>query len=132
MSELLLDAAGRRRSPATRPGFHAGRAPRNKRIRYPADPPTVEEIVAVMRGAGDGVHGRRLRGLLPPERGTLVRMTQWLSGPPLPREAGPAARRFLPLIFVAASGRASQGRPATFRKGQKHSDDAPLLAELRD
>jgi hypothetical protein len=41
-----LDAAGRRRSPATLPGYHAGRPPRNKGVRYPADPPTVEEIVA--------------------------------------------------------------------------------------
>jgi integrase len=64
MTELLLDAAGRRRSPATMPGFHTGRPPRNKGVRYPADPPTVEEIVAVMRTAGDGVHGRRLRGLI--------------------------------------------------------------------
>ena len=64
MSELLLDAAGRRRSPATMPGFHAGRPPRNKGIRYPADPPTVEEIVAVMRSASDGPHGRRLRALI--------------------------------------------------------------------
>jgi integrase len=61
---LALDAAGRRRSPATMPGFHAGRPPRNKGLRYPADPPTVEEIVAIMRIAGDGVHGRRLRGLV--------------------------------------------------------------------
>ena len=45
MPESLLDAAGRRRSPATMPGFHAGRVPRNKGVRYPADPPTVEEIV---------------------------------------------------------------------------------------
>jgi hypothetical protein len=64
MSELLLDAAGRRRSPATLPQFHAGRPPRNKGMRYPADPPTIEEIVAVMRSAGDSVHGRRLRGLI--------------------------------------------------------------------
>ena len=64
MTELPLDAAGHRRSPATMPGFHAGRAPRNKGIRYPADPPTVEEIVAVMRAAGDGRRGRRLRGLI--------------------------------------------------------------------
>ena len=64
MSELLLDAAGRRRSPATLPEFHAGRPPRNKGMRYPADPPTIEEIVTVMRHAGDGVHGRRLRGLI--------------------------------------------------------------------
>jgi site-specific recombinase XerD len=64
MSEMLLDRAGRRRSPATMPDFHAGRPPRNKGLRYPADPPKVEEIVAVMRTAGDGAHGRRLRGLI--------------------------------------------------------------------
>jgi site-specific recombinase XerD len=64
MSELLFDRAGRRRSPATMPGFHAGRPPRNKGLRYPADPPKVEEIIAVMRAAGDDAHGRRLRGLI--------------------------------------------------------------------
>src|SRR3954469_20710034 len=64
MSEMLLDRAGRRRSPATMPGFHAGRPPRNKGLRYPADPPKVEEIIAVMRAAGDDAHGRRLRGLI--------------------------------------------------------------------
>jgi len=64
MSEPLLDRAGRRRSPATMPGFHVGRPPRNKGVRYPADPPTVEEIVAVMRAAGDHPHGRRLRALI--------------------------------------------------------------------
>jgi site-specific recombinase XerD len=64
MSEFLLDRAGRRRSPATKPGFHAGRPPRNKGLRYQADPPKVEEIVAVMRAAGDDAHGWRLRGLI--------------------------------------------------------------------
>jgi site-specific recombinase XerD len=64
MSELLLDRAGRRRSPATMPGFHAGRAPRNEGLRYPADPPKVEEIIGVMHAAGDSPHGRRLRGLI--------------------------------------------------------------------
>jgi site-specific recombinase XerD len=64
MFELLLDCAGRRRSPATLPGFHAGRAPGNKGLRYPADPPKVEEIIAVMRAAGDNPHRRRLRGLI--------------------------------------------------------------------
>jgi integrase len=64
MSELLLDRAGRRRSPATMPGFHAGHAPGNKGLRYPADPPKVEEIIAVMRASGDAAHGRRLRGLI--------------------------------------------------------------------
>jgi hypothetical protein len=42
----LLDAAGRPRSPATLPGHHVGRIPQNKGRRYPADPPTVDEIVA--------------------------------------------------------------------------------------
>src|SRR3954471_11156490 len=56
---------------------HAGRPPRNKGIRYPADPPTVEEIVAVMRAAGDGRHGVRLRGLV---------VLLWRAGPRI-REA---------------------------------------------
>ena len=59
-----IDAAGRRRSPATLPGYHAGRPPRNKGMRYPADPPRVEEIVAVMRHAGESVHGTRIRALV--------------------------------------------------------------------
>ena len=64
MPEVLLDAAGRPRSLATLPGFHAGRSPRNKGQRYPADPPSVAEIVSVMRDAGNGIHGARLRGLI--------------------------------------------------------------------
>src|SRR5207248_8468578 len=60
----LLDAAGRTRSPATRPGFGAGRPPRNKGQRYPADPPTVDEIVAVMRQAAHTRHGHRLNALI--------------------------------------------------------------------
>ena len=35
----VLDAAGRRRSPATLPSYHTGRAPRNRGMRSPADPP---------------------------------------------------------------------------------------------
>lgn len=42
----------------------ARRRPGNKGRRYPADPPRVEEIVAVMRQAGTDLHGRRLRGLI--------------------------------------------------------------------
>jgi hypothetical protein len=60
----LVDCAGRRRSPATLPSFHQGRAPRNKGLRYPPDPPTVEEIVAVMRAAGNDPEGIRLRGVI--------------------------------------------------------------------
>ncbi len=63
-SDCSLDVSGRRRSPATTAKFHFGRTPGNKGMRYPADPPRVEEIVAVMRQAGAGVHGDRLRGLI--------------------------------------------------------------------
>ena len=64
MESVLLDIAGHRRSPATMPGYHRGRQPRNKGEHYPADPPTVEEIVAVMRTVGDRADGRRLRALI--------------------------------------------------------------------
>jgi hypothetical protein len=64
MESMLLDAAGHRRSPATLPGYHVGRPPRNKGLRYPADPPTIDEIVAVMRAAGDRPDGVRLRTLI--------------------------------------------------------------------
>ena len=64
MESVLLDVAGRRRSPATMPGYHRGRPPRNKGEQYPADPPTVEEIVAVMSAVGDRADGHRLRALV--------------------------------------------------------------------
>jgi site-specific recombinase XerD len=63
-STVLVDAAGRRRSPATLPGYLCGRAPRNKGMQYPPDPPRPEEIVLVMRQAGDDRHGLRLRALI--------------------------------------------------------------------
>ena len=53
MESTLVDWAGRRRSPATLPGYHQGRPPRNKGLRYPPDPPPIEEIIAVMRAAGE-------------------------------------------------------------------------------
>jgi integrase len=63
-SSLPLDRAGRPRSRASLPGHHRGRPPRNKGLRYPADPPTVDEIVAVMRAAGQTADGTRLRALI--------------------------------------------------------------------
>jgi hypothetical protein len=57
-----LDVAGRRRSPATLPGYHTGRTPQNKGRSYPADPPRVEEIVAVMHQAGERPAGLRFEG----------------------------------------------------------------------
>ncbi len=63
-STPLLNCAGRRRSPATMSGFHRGRPPRNKGLRYAPDPPTVEETIAVMRAAGDHPDGLRLGGMI--------------------------------------------------------------------
>jgi integrase len=65
MSERnLLDKTGRRRSPAVTPGYRAGCAPANKGMRYPPDPPRAEEIIAVMRQAGESRHALRIRGLI--------------------------------------------------------------------
>jgi integrase len=63
-TESLLDAAGHRRSPATMPGYHQGRPPKNKGQRFPADPPPVEEIIAVMRATSNNADGARLRALI--------------------------------------------------------------------
>ena len=64
MGRELVDCTGRRRSPAAMPGHYRGHAPPNKGRRYPADPPSVEEIVRVMRTAGPGPNGDRLRGMI--------------------------------------------------------------------
>jgi hypothetical protein len=72
MQPVLYDAAGHRRSPVTMPGFHEGRAPRNKGRRYPADPPAVEEIIAVMPEAGSSAARAG---------SCLARVHPWLSGP---------------------------------------------------
>jgi integrase len=101
MSEPLLDVAGRRRAPATMPGFHAGRSPRNKGMRYPADPPTVEEIVETMRAAGDSVHGWRLRGLIV----VLWRARLRISEAPALGEADLDTRRASVLVRRGKGGR---------------------------
>ncbi len=63
-STIRVSAAGRRRSPATMPGYLAGRVPRNKGMQCPPDPPRAEEIVLVMRQAGHDRHGLRVRALI--------------------------------------------------------------------
>ena len=101
MSERLLDTTGRRRAPATLPGFHAGRPPPNKGMRDPADPPTVEEIVAVMRAAGASVPGHRLRGLI---------VMLWRAGLRI-SEALALAESDLDSRHGCRPGRPRQGRP---------------------
>jgi integrase len=60
----LVDITGRLRSPAATPGHWAGCAPPNKGLRCPADPPTVAEIILVMREAGPGPYADRIRGVV--------------------------------------------------------------------
>jgi hypothetical protein len=57
MTGVPLDAAGRRRSPAR---CRASTPAAQQGVQYPADPPRVEETLAVMRTTSDGPHGRRL------------------------------------------------------------------------
>ena len=75
----LLDAAGRRRSPATLSEFHTGRSPGNKGQRYAADPPAVDEIIAVMRHARHVLYGNRLNGLIVVLWRTGLRINEALS-----------------------------------------------------
>jgi hypothetical protein len=58
-----LGIAARRRSPATMPGTIVGTG-RNKGLRYPADAPRVEVIVAVVPHHADTVHGTRTKARL--------------------------------------------------------------------
>ena len=60
----VLDVRGRAPSPVTLPGYHRGRIPRNKGQRYPADPPTTEEIVRILKACPDTLPGQRGRGLI--------------------------------------------------------------------
>jgi hypothetical protein len=63
-------------APANMPGYYRGRPPRNKGEQYPADPPTVEEIVALMSAVGD-----RADYAVPLERrnGTTRSTSSWRS-----------------------------------------------------
>jgi site-specific recombinase XerD len=74
----LIDVTGRRRLPAAMPGFRAGKAPR-KGQRYPADSPTADEIVAVMRQARQARHGHRLNGLIVVLWGAGLRINEALA-----------------------------------------------------
>jgi hypothetical protein len=64
MQSVLSDAAGHRRSPATMPGYHRGPPASQQGEKYPADPPTIEEIIEVMRTLDECPDGLRLRALI--------------------------------------------------------------------
>ena len=129
----LLNAAGRRRSPATLPGYLAGRPPRNKGLRYPPDPPTVEEIVAVMRQAGDGIHGARLRALIVLLWRAALRINEALTL--TKHDLGPGPDRYWSATARAAAprGRHGPGGAGTSSGlGWSSAYDAGRTAAVRD
>src|SRR5215211_4298076 len=73
---------GRRRPAALAgdlPGIAGGQSARNKGRRYRADPPRVEEIMAVMREAGQRPPGLRLRALVVVLRRAGLRISEALA-----------------------------------------------------
>ena len=75
-------------------------------MRYPAEPPTVEEIVAVMRHAGDGVHGWRLRDLIVVLWRAGLRIAR-RSRSPRPTSTAAAARCWCAAARAAAAARSA-------------------------
>src|SRR3954451_13655858 len=142
----VLDVAGRWRSRATMPGDHAGRAPPNQGQLYPADRPSVEQIIAELRQTAADRHGARLRALivvlgpaglrvqealalgerdLDPRRGSLlVRRDKGPSARdrPGPRGAGAA-------IAVAEGPGRAAGRAAVLH--HRRPDAWPVVVERR-
>jgi len=97
MSEQLFGRAGRRRSPATMPGFHAGRPPRNKGLRY--------------QGQGEGGVSREHER----EQWVLATMVEMQLARPVAHAgqyAGAGARRDRPGAAGDVRYRAHDGRPA--------------------
>jgi integrase len=62
--ERPRDVCGRVRSQATMPSFRAGKKPNNAGQKYPATPPTAEQVLAMLEACEDNPAGRRLRALL--------------------------------------------------------------------
>ena len=124
-SVVLLDAAGGRRSPATMPGYLAGRASRNKGIQYPPDPPRPEEIILVMCRAGNDRHGLRVRALIAVLRRGGLRISEALAL----NETDIDERRGSLLIRHGKGLEASRGRDGPVRlRTARRVPDAPRRA----
>jgi site-specific recombinase XerD len=111
------------------PGYHGGRPPRNKGLRYPADPPTVEQIVAVMRAAGSDVNGARLRALIVILWRAGLRIGEALDLPETDLDPGCGAVLVRKGNVVAAARSVwIAGRRSTAADGVEHRSDARLRA----
>jgi hypothetical protein len=134
MESVLLDAAGHRRSPATMPGYHQGRAPRNKGLRYPADPPTIR---GDRRGHARGRRGSRRRSAAGADRDPVAgrlyesaRHSIW----PRPISTDHAVRS----SFVGARAAGAEksgwivGRGVSCSDGSRSAPDCRSAAAVRD
>ena len=123
----LVDVTGRLRSPAATPGHWAGCAPPNKGQRYPADPPTVEEIILVMRQAGPGPYADRTRGLIAIlwRAGLRISEALALTEPDLDPKTGSV------LVGVGKAGSAGRSGWTTGRGSTLHAGRAPHPAPNR-
>ena len=131
MSEpRLVDITGRLRSPAATPGHWTGCVPPNKGPRYPADPPTVEEIILVMREAGVA----RVRRSNSRADGDPVALCPgWRSAHREMRLAGVDLADRKARLNVARHGadddpRAFERRPACLHALNEHGHGVPALA----
>jgi len=129
MSEpRLLDITGHVRSPAATPGHWAGCTPPNKGQRYPADPPTVEEIILVMRQAGPGPYADRTRALI----AILWRAGSRISEALALTESDLDSKTGSVLVRVGKGREATDGRDGRLGVGTRRSlDRAPHPAARR-
>jgi integrase len=91
LAKNLRDSRGRRRTPVTMPGYHKGRAPASKGIKYKKTPPTINETL-------------RMLALVPTmrvvESGECPSCHQAWRKPHLQECINPYAERFKALIFI--------------------------------
>lgn len=79
MPERLLDARGYKLASGATPGYGKGRVPKSRGRKYPPDPPTAAEVVALMQACPDTPHGHRLRALIALLWRTGLRINEALS-----------------------------------------------------
>lgn len=72
------DARGYKRPESNQPGYGKGRIPRNKGRVYPADPPTLAEVVTLVYACPDTPHGRRLAAWIVFAYRTALRVSESL------------------------------------------------------
>lgn len=74
-----LDRRGYYRSPITLPEYHQGREPANKGLKFPAEPLSSREVLALIGACGRGAAGKRNRALIAVMWRTGLRVSEVLA-----------------------------------------------------